>query len=261
MVAIALGIALLAFARASPFLQQLSGLGADIAEVSSDIADVPKQLLNTASAYSESRQSMRQRIQELEDKQLMLRARAQKMEALTAENMRYRALLNSPVAEEATMTVARIVAVSPDVNRHLLTVARGSGAGVVRGQWVIISVGVMGQIFQVGISASRVLLITDVQHGIPVLNNRTGQRAIANGVGRLDHLVIQNLATTSDVNTGDLWVTSGLGERFPTGYPVGITSETTTSGDAAYLSVTIQPAAALDVASHVLIISSVDAPE
>ena len=88
MVAIALGIALLAVARASPFLQQLSGLGADIAEVSSDIIDVPKQLLNTASAYLESRQTMRQRIQELEDKQLMLSARAQKMEALTAENMR-----------------------------------------------------------------------------------------------------------------------------------------------------------------------------
>ena len=47
-----------------------------------------------------------------------------------AENMRYRALLNSPMAEEATMMVARIVAVSPDVNRHLLTVDRGSDDGV-----------------------------------------------------------------------------------------------------------------------------------
>jgi len=55
-------------------------------------------------------------------------------------------------------------------------------------------------------------------------------------------------------------VTSGLGERFPAGYPVGLTRETTTSGDAAYLSVTLQTAAALDVESHVLILTSTDAP-
>jgi rod shape-determining protein MreC len=79
-------------------------------------------------------------------------------------------------------------------------------------------------------------------------------------VGRLDQLVIRNLASTSDVSAGDLWVTSGLGERFPAGYPVGLTRETTTSGDAAYLSVTLQTAAALDVESHVLILTSTDAP-
>ena len=239
---------------------KVEGVGADLSEVSFYTLDIPKRFFQTAAEYLESRASMREQIQALEDRNLILSARAQRMEALTAENMRYRALLNSPVEEDATMTVARIVAVSPDVNRHLLTLDRGRDEGVDVGHPVLNAEGVMGQIVQVGQTASRALLVTDLQHGIPVLNNRTGQRAIAEGVGRLDQLVIRNLASTSDVSSGDLWVTSGLGERFPAGYPVGRTRETTTSGDAAYLSVTLQTSAALDVESHVLILTSTDAP-
>lgn len=241
-------------------MAKVEGAGADLSEVSFYIIDVPKYFVQSVAQYLESRASMRGRIQALEDRNLILSARTQRMEALTAENMRYRALLNSPVAEDATMTVARIVAVSPDVNRHLLTLDRGRDEGVDVGYPILNAEGVMGQIVQVGQTASRALLVTDVQHSIPVLNNRTGQRAIAEGVGRLDQLVISNLASTSDVSSGDLWVTSGLGERFPAGYPVGLTRETTTSGDAAYLSVTLQTAAALDVESHVLILTSTDAP-
>jgi rod shape-determining protein MreC len=251
---------LVGFLRDAPIMNQVAGLGADVSEGSFFAIDVPKRAVAKVLEYLESRESMRERIQRLEDKNLMLSARAQRMEALTAENMRYRALLNSPVAEDTTMTVARIVAVSPDVNRHLLTLDRGESDGVNLGHPVLNAEGVMGQIIQVGKSASRALLVTDVQHGIPVINNRTGQRAIAEGVGRLSQLVIRNLASTSDVLEDDLWVTSGLGERFPAGYPVGVTRETTTSGDAAYLSVTLQPMAALDVESHVLIVTSSDSP-
>ena len=198
-------------------MAKVEGAGADLSEVSFYIIDVPKYFVQSVSQYLESRASMRGRIQALEDRNLILSARTQRREALTAENMRYRALLNSPVAEDATMTVARIVAVSPDVNRHLLTLDRGRDEGVDVGYPVLNAEGVMGQIVQVGQTASRALLVTDVQHSIPVLNNRTGQRAIAEGVGRLDQLVIRNLASTSDVSSGDLWVTSGLGQRFPAG--------------------------------------------
>jgi rod shape-determining protein MreC len=203
-VALAIAWSLVAFLRDSPVMAKAEGAGADLSEVSFYIIDVPKYFVQSVAQYLESRASMRGRIQALEDRNLILSARTQRMEALTAENMRYRALLNSPVAEDATMTVARIVAVSPDVNRHLLTLDRGRDEGVDVGYPVLNAEGVMGQIVQVGQTASRALLVTDVQHSIPVLNNRTGQRAIAEGVGRLDQLVIRNLASTSDVSPGDL---------------------------------------------------------
>ena len=244
------------FARETPLVKSVGGWGADMSAWSLSIIEVPKGLLQSAVDYSESRSQMRKRIQELEDRNLILSARAQRMEALAAENMRYRAMLNSPVADDATMAVARIIAVSPDPNRHLFTIDRGESDGISEGAPILNADGVMGQLVQVGVSASRVLLVTDNQHGLPVLNNRTGQRGIAEGVGEFNRLLVRNLASTSKVETGDLWVTSGLGGRFPAGYPVGETVGTATSADAAYLVVSIEPLAKLDVESHVLILTN-----
>ena len=239
-------------------MKRVNGWGADVNALSLSVVEVPKSLIQSVSNYTESRAQMRTRIQELEDRNLILSARAQRMEALAAENMRYRALLNSPVADDATMTVARVIAVSPDPNRHLLTIDRGERHGISEGAPLLNAEGVMGQLVQVGVSASRALLVTDSQHGLPVLNNRTGQRGIAEGVGQFNRLLVRNLASTSEVSEGDLWVTSGLGGRFPAGYPVGLTAETTTSADAAYLIVSIEPLAKLDVESHVLILTDLE---
>jgi rod shape-determining protein MreC len=119
--------------RESPLTGHLEGIGADLTEASFVVIDVPKRLFGRVAAYLESRATMRRKIVELKDRNLILSARAQRMEALMAENMRYKALLNSAVAEDTTMTVARIVAVSPDVNRHLLTLNRGDADGVMIG--------------------------------------------------------------------------------------------------------------------------------
>ena len=239
-------------------MKRVNGWGADVNALSLSVVEVPKSLIQSVSNYTQSRAHMRTRIQELEDRNLILSARAQRMEALAAENMRYRALLNSPVADDATMTVARVIAVSPDPNRHLLTIDRGERQGIFEGAPLLNAEGVMGQVVQVGVSASRALLVTDSQHGLPVLNNRTGQRGIAEGVGQFNRLLVRNLASTSEVSEGDLWVTSGLGGRFPAGYPVGLTAETATSADAAYLTVSIEPLAKLDVESHVLILTDLE---
>ena len=252
------GWLLVGLARETSFVKQLSGWGADVSALSLSIIEIPKGLFQSAIEYSESRGQMRARIQELEDRNLILSARAQRMEALAAENMRYRAMLNSPVADDATMFVARIIAVSPDPNRHFVTIDRGERDGVSEGAPILNADGVMGQLVQVGSSASRALLVTDNQHGLPVLNNRTGQRGIAEGVGQFNRLLVRNLASTSEVAAGDLWVTSGLGGRFPAGYPVGVTVGTTTSADAAYLTVSLEPLAKLDVESHVLILTSTE---
>lgn len=251
-----MGWILVALVRETSLVKYVSGWGPDISATSFAIIEIPKGFLQSVIDYSESREQMRSRIQELEDRNLILSARAQRMEALAAENMRYRAMLNSPVADDATMTVARIIAVSPDPNRHLLTIDRGERDGISEGAPVLNADGVMGQLIQVGVSASRALLITDNQHGLPVLNNRTGQRGIAEGVGQFDRLLVRNLASTSEVEVGDLWVTSGLGGRFPSGYPVGRTVGATISADAAYLTANVEPLAKLDIGSHVLILTN-----
>ena len=55
--------------------------------------------------------------------------------------------------------------------------------------------------------------------------NRNGVRAIAEGTGALGALEIHHVSATTDIQQGDLLVTSGLGGRFPVGYPVAVVSE------------------------------------
>jgi len=253
-VAVLLSLALLFLFRESKAVGYIESLGPDITEVVDLVLGIPSAIGDRGLQFIESKAELRERITELESENIVLSARGQRLEALLAENRRYRALLNSSIASDPDLTVARIISVSPDIQRHLVTVDRGDAHGIHEGDVVINALGVMGQVVNSGRFASQVLLISDASHGLPVLNNRTGLRGVVEGTGRLDRLVIRNLASTADIVEGDLLVTSGLGGRFVSGYPVATVTETRVSGDAAYLTVWADPLADLDLESHVLIL-------
>ena len=255
-VAVLLSLALLFLFRDSKAVGYIHSLGPDLTEVVDLVLGVPSAIGDRGLQFLESKAELRERITELESENIVLSARGQRLEALLAENRRYRALLNSSTASDPDLTVARIISVSPDIERHLVTVDRGVADGIHEGDVVINASGVMGQVVNSGRFASQVLLISDASHGLPVLNNRTGLRGVVEGTGRLDRLVIRNLASTADIIEGDLLVTSGLGGRFVSGYPVATVAETRISGDAAYLTVWADPLADLDLESHVLILHS-----
>jgi rod shape-determining protein MreC len=50
---------------------------------------------------------------------------------------------------------------------------------------------------------------------------RNGVRLVAYGTGSSDRLALASIPLSSDVKVGDLVVTSGLGQRFPAGFPIG----------------------------------------
>jgi rod shape-determining protein MreC len=119
----------------------------------------------------------------------------------------------------------------------------------------------MGQVFEVGSTTSRVLLITDPTHSVPVQVNRNGVRAVAEGIGSLDRLAIHHVAATTDIEAGDLLVTSGLGGRFPIGYPVAKVLSVDRRPGEAFARVTAAPTAALDRVRHVLLVFGEARPE
>jgi rod shape-determining protein MreC len=101
---------------------------------------------------------------------------------------------------------------------------------------------------------ARVLLITDATHSVPVQVNRNGVRAVAEGTGSLDRLEIHHVAATTDIREGDLLVTSGLGQRFPIGYPVATVTAIERDPGQAFARITARPTAALDRVRHVLLV-------
>ncbi len=184
------------------------------------MANAPGIMLDTMSTQVQTRAGLIEQTKQQEQQLFTLRSRLLKMDHLEHENQRLRELLGSPVHKESRKMVAELLSVDSDPFSHQVLINKGALDGVYNGQPVINDQGVIGQVLHVGSTTSRVLLITDSSHGIPVRVLRNDLRAIASGSGELDKLELRNLPRNTDVQVGDLLVTSGLGGRFPEGYPV-----------------------------------------
>ena len=116
--------------------------------------------------------------------------------------------------------VAEVIGVGSVPVRQRFIINKGTHDGVHVNQAVVDGTGVLGQVAHVGPWSAEVILITDPEHALPVLITRTGLRTIAVGSGNPHELLLSYLAVNSDVKSGDLLVSSGLGGVFPAGYPV-----------------------------------------
>ena len=218
------------------------------------VADLPTRLGDWNEIHLQSRSHLLEDNERLLQENLVLQGRSLQMSSLQAENVRLRALLNSTALLRDDVLVAELIGVSPDPVRHQLVLNKGERDGVFVGQPLIDADGLMGQVVEVSAGNSRVLLITDVTHSIPVQVNRNGVRAIAEGTGALGTLEIHHVSATTDIRSGDLLVSSGLGGRFPVGYPVAVVSEVERDPGQAFARIMATPSAALDRSRHVLLV-------
>jgi len=203
-----------------------------------------------------SRERLIQENDRLQNESIILQAKVQKLVSLTAENVRLRELLSSSTLLEDSVLVGEIIGIAPSVKHHKITLNKGSQHGVYEGQAVIDAYGLVGQVSEVGPSKSEVILISDARHALPVLVNRNGVRAIVEGTGRHDLLVVPNLVETTDIKAGDLLISSGLGQRFPVGYPVGVVESVESDPGKSFLQVNVRPSARLDRGRYFLLVFS-----
>ena len=222
------------------------------------LADIPTRIGNWGDEHIRSRAELLEDNERLSRENLVLQGRSHQMSSLQAENVRLRALLNSSALLRDDVLVAELIGVSPDPVRHQLVINKGEADGVFLGQPLIDAAGLMGQIVEVSTGHARVLLITDATHSIPVQVNPNGVRAIAEGTGALDTLEIHHVSATTDIQEGDLLVSSGLGGRFPVGYPVAVVSLVERDPGQAFARVLATPSAAMDRSRHVLLVFTSD---
>lgn len=217
------------------------------------VADLPTRFSNWMSTSTKSRSQLAHDIESLEAEVLLLKAKNQRMAALAAENVRLRELLNSSALVDEKVRIAELVGVSPDPLHHEVIINKGADEGLYVGLPVLDAQGLMGQVIKVEAKQSRVLLITDASHAIPVIVNRNGVRSIAEGVGRLQELSLRFVAQSTDIKVGDLLVSSGMGGHFPAGYPVGVVASIQNDPGQPFLSVRLKPSAQLDRSRYVLL--------
>ncbi|MDJ0740674.1 MAG: rod shape-determining protein MreC [Gammaproteobacteria bacterium] len=256
-VAVILSLTLLLLDHRFHHLQQLRSALTFVTYPLHYLADLPFTASRWFSETTSSRERLLESNRELRTENLRLRADLQKYQSLEAENMRLRDLLDSSFKVGDRVLVAELSSVDLDPYKQQVIINKGAISGVFEGQPVLDANAVMGQVTNVTPLTSTVLLITDTSHALPVQVLRNGLRTIALGTGRIDALKLPYLPTNSDIREGDMLVTSGLGGKFPPGYPVATVNRIDRSPDAPFSNIIAQPSAHLDRSREVLLVWTV----
>jgi rod shape-determining protein MreC len=218
------------------------------------LVDRPAQLIRWVQISFTTEQDLLLENAQLRAHQLLLYAKLQKVLALERENAQLKALLRSSSNIQDKVTVAQLLAVDLAPYTQQIVLDKGWRDGVYVGQPVLDAYGVMGQVIAISPLNSRVLLITDPRSAIPAQDHRNGNRAIASGLGFDGILELINVPITSDFRKGDIMVTSGLGGRYPPGYPLGVISKIKLSEGDKFANISVTPAAHINQSRQVLLI-------
>src|SRR5690242_9746039 len=197
--------------------------------------------------------------QHLREALLLAQARLNRMNAVAAQNKRLKQLLDTRHMLGMDVQLARLIDVDLGPARNRVMIDAGAQEGVHVGQVVIDAHGVMGQVVDVLPHTSVALLVTDANHSIPVVDERSGLRGVAHGSGAPDRLIVSDIPLSADVKVGDRISTSGLGGRFPAGFPVGTITKVGPDPSGMFAQAGAKPAADLARSGEVLLLR--DQPE
>ena len=226
------------------------------------LARLPSDLQNWLSENLAGRAALLQENTRLREKQVFLNVQLQKLTTLEAENRRLRSLLESAVNTPERVLIAELLTVDFDPYRHHILLNRGRQHGVYVGQPALDQQGVIGQIIRADPFTATAILITDPNHALPIQINRTGARTLALGTGHFQELELPHIPNNEDVKVGDVLVTSGMGGRFPRGYPVGTVTKVEFDPGSPFAHIVAKPVARLDRIREVLLLENApDAPK
>lgn len=218
------------------------------------LISLPTQIIDNLKTVMSTHDDLIKENLRLRTDQLLLRSQLQRLLAIESENNYLKSLLQSSRQVKGKTLIAELLAVDfePFVNQVMLN--KGTRDGVYVGQPVLDANGVMGQVIQVGPITSRVMLVNDPNSGVAVQNVRNGVRAIAIGDTYSGKIQLRYVAKTTDIQANDVFITSGLGDRYPEGYPVGKVLSVDKDPAHQFATVYLQPSARLDSSRQVLLV-------
>lgn len=216
--------------------------------------DYPVRIFNLGQILIKSQKELINENIELRYQQTIIGAQLQKLKIIKNENEELKALLLASTKVNNKAMAAQILAVDTSSSRQIVVVNKGKRDGVFIGQPVFDAKGVVGQIVGVGQLTSSVLLIADSKSAVPVQNQRSGERAILVGTNKQTELSLINLPDTSNIQKGDLLITSGLGRKYPEGFPVGVVDKISAIAGEEFINVSVKPVALLNRNRLVLLI-------
>jgi len=202
----------------NPIANAFNGIGRSVGGFFQHFGDVKK---------------LAQEVDSLKYKNSMLEQKINSMSSLENENDRFRKLLELKEKYPQFGTTAATVMAKDGGNYcRFITIDKGSESGIIVNQPVIANDGLVGIVFEVGRGWSKIQTILDPSTSAGCRITRTGDISVTEGdvslvnSGCLKMLYVSKQFTISD---GDIIETSGLGEIYPRGIPIGRVKEVKTS--------------------------------
>lgn len=219
-------------------------------------SNFPFELVRTIAKYFLLHSNLLQENIYLKQLNLYQASKLQLLEGLEVENHRLKKLLDFSEQQQQSFSLAKVINVDPDPFIHQLVLNKGAQHGVYVGQPIVDANGLVGSIVIVDSTTSVAMLITDLNYAVPVVNLRTGFRSIALGTGNISELILQHVPHTSDIKEQDIFVTSGMGGKYPYGYKVGTVKTIQRETNLPFATITLSVNTQLDNCHEILLINS-----
>ncbi len=140
-------------------------------------------------------------------------------EFLVLENKRLKKIVDDYLIESES-TFAKVLSDKNSPFFKSIIVNKGSKHGINLGSIAMDNEYLVGKIVEVNFTSSRVLLLSDLNSKIPVILEPIGLLSILSGTGE-DYGTIQYNKNESIVESDVIVYTSGIGDLFKAGIPVG----------------------------------------
>ncbi len=223
------------------------------------LAAAPAAIGGRIADFFTTHASLRSDNEALTAKNLELAREAQVTRALQLENAHLRGLLAARERVSMPATAAEILYAARDPFARKVMIDQGQQRGIEAGRPVVDHVGVIGQVTRVYPWLSEVTLITDKGHLVPVMNVRTGLRAVLAGTGDEGRLELRFIPLAADFQTGDQLVTSGIDGIYPPGVPVAEVTHVERNTAYLFASITCKPLAGVHTHAQVLVLGPMPA--
>jgi rod shape-determining protein MreC len=251
---LALAMVLMVLDHRNSWLWRMRYSAAVVVEPVYRLAGLPASGMHALSVAFADRSMLTEQNQRLREDLLLANAKLNRMAAVAEQNERLKELLDTQHSLDLHVQLARVIGVDLGTYQHRLVLNLGERDGIKAGQPVLDAHGVVGQIVNVLPSTSIVMLVTDPDQALPVVIERTGLRTVAYGSRNGEQLTLPTVPMAADVQVGDKLMTSGLGGRFPQGFPVGVVSSVAPAATGMFLEAHAEVSADLERSDELLVL-------
>ena len=216
------------------------------------IVKTPSNFFDSILEETETIAQLESKIERLEKDNKIMKMNLQKIDILEDEVTRLRSIKRVMSKKFKNIQIAKVIQGDVIPNKESIKINIGPNDNISMGQTVMGANGLIGQIVEVTLYSSKVLLITDVNSNVPAIITRTGKQVIIKGRSQDDLLEI-SFTDDTDIKPGDLIVTSGQAGRFIPSLNIGRIVEIKMNEGERFAEVLVEPSEYIENINEVIV--------